>query len=242
MPHTITPITLPLPLHMGSVNCYLIQTAAGYFLIDTGGANARRALHRELVRAGCTPGSLKLILLTHGDFDHTGNVAYLRATFGAEVAMHRSDKDMAERGDMFANRKQPNILIRTLVPLFTGFGKSKRFTPDLFLEDGTDLSPYGLEATVLNLPGHSLGSLGILTAGGAFFCGDLLENTAGPQGDVPALGSIMDDPTAARASLARLAHLQTTQVQPMTVYPGHGAPFTAEALQHIHAAAGATPT
>jgi hydroxyacylglutathione hydrolase len=40
------------------------------------------------------------------------------------------------------------------------------------------------------------GSVGILTAGGDLFCGDLLENY-----DRPALNSIMDDLAAANASV-----------------------------------------
>src|SRR5271157_516411 len=65
-------ITLPLPHRMGSVNCYLIQTSTGQYLIDSGGSNARKELHRELEGAGCLPGSLNLVILTHGDFDHIG--------------------------------------------------------------------------------------------------------------------------------------------------------------------------
>jgi glyoxylase-like metal-dependent hydrolase (beta-lactamase superfamily II) len=220
MPQEIKILSLPLPLGMGRVNCYLIQAAAGYVLIDTGGANARKLLHRELESAGCRPGLLQIVLITHGDFDHIGNAAYLRSAFGARIAMHRDDAGMAERGDMFVNRKKPNLLIRTLIPLFTGFGTAERFSPDILLEDGTDLSLYGLEARVIGLPGHSRGSIGILTADGDLFCGDLLENTKGP-----ALGSLLDDPAAAQASVARLEALPIR-----TAYPGHGQPFAMELL------------
>ena len=79
--------------------------------------------------------------------------------------MHRDDAGMAERGDMFVNRKRPNLLVRSLIPLFTGFGAAERFTPDLHLADGDDLAQYGLEAAILSLPGHSRGSVGVLTAG-----------------------------------------------------------------------------
>ena len=149
---------------MGRVNCYLIRTAAGHVLIDTGGSNARKELLRKLENAGCMPGSLKLVLITHGDFDHIGNAAHLRATFGTRIAMHRDDAGMAERGDMFVNRRRPNVLVRSLIPLFTGFGAAERFTPDLHLADGDDLARYGLAATILSLPGHSRGSVGVLTA------------------------------------------------------------------------------
>lgn len=221
MPLDIIILSLPLPLRMGTVNCYLLRTAAGHVLIDTGGSNARRELRGRLEGAGCVPGSLMLVLLTHGDFDHIGNAAYLRSTFGTKVAIGRDDAAMAERGDMFVNRKRPNILVRTLVPLFTGFGVSERFTPDILLDEGYDLSSYGLEAEVIGLPGHSGGSIGILRASGELFCGDLFENTK-----APALNSLIDDPTAAQASVAKLGALAIT-----TVYPGHGLPFAMELLR-----------
>ncbi len=44
---------------------------------------------------------------------------------------------MAERGDMFVNRKRPNVLVRSLIPLFTGFGQSKCFTPTRLLTEHT---------------------------------------------------------------------------------------------------------
>jgi hydroxyacylglutathione hydrolase len=220
MPQEITILSLPLPLRMGMVNCYLLRTAAGCVLIDTGGANARRELHGRLESVGCMPGGLHLVLLTHGDFDHIGNVAHLRSAFGLPIAMGRADAAMAERGDMFAGRKRPNVLVRTLVPLLTGFGASERFTPDILLDDGCDLSPHGLDAQVIGLPGHSRGSIGILTAAGELFCGDLFENTKGPM-----LSSLIDDPAAAQASLSKLQALEITKV-----YPGHGRPFAMEML------------
>jgi hydroxyacylglutathione hydrolase len=215
-----TTIRLPLPFRMGSVNCYLIQTGAGYVLIDTGGSNNRKELLGELESAGCRPGLLQLILLTHGDFDHTGNAAYLRSTWGGRIAMHADDAGMAERGDMFVNRKKPNFLIRGLIPFFSSFGKAERFTPDLLIGEGDDLSAYGIDASVLSIPGHSKGSIGILTAGGELFCGDLLVNTEKPE-----RSSLTDDIDAAEASIARLSTMRIG-----IVYPGHGRPFPMQLL------------
>ena len=216
----IRPITLTLPFRMGSVNCYLLQGDSGYLLIDCGSSSCRKKLLQELERFGCQPDLLKLIVLTHGDFDHSGNASYMRQAFGAKIAMHRDDAGMGEQGDMFVNRKQPNVIIRKLIPFFTGFGKAERFTPDLLLEEGEALSPYGFDARVLSIPGHSKGSLGILTAAGALFCGDLLINT-----DKPALNSLIDDMPAAEASLHRLRSMGVK-----TVYPGHGTPFPMQVM------------
>ena len=215
MPIKIKTITLPLFLRMGEVNCYLVDTGEGYILIDTGGPNNRKELVRELERFGCKPGTLNLIVLTHGDFDHTGNAAYLRSAFGAKIAMHADDAGMAERGDMFVNRRRMNALIRRLIPLFAGFGRAERFTPDIRLDDGDDLNEYGLDARVISIPGHSKGSIAILTGDGELFCGDLFENRKGP-----ALSSIMDKIEVAKESLQKLREMRIDMV-----YPGHGEPF-----------------
>jgi glyoxylase-like metal-dependent hydrolase (beta-lactamase superfamily II) len=214
--HEIKTICLEMPLRLGRVNCYLVKTGTGYILVDTGGSNGRAELEQALRDAGCTPGRLQLILLTHGDFDHTGNAAYLRQTFGAKVAMHQEDAGMLERGDMFYNRKPGNAVIKALAPILFRFGKENRITPDLYVEDGFDLAEYGLDARVVHIPGHSAGSIGVLTANGELICGDLFECT-----DNPALGSIMDDPEMAKASVEKLRGVEIKQV-----YPGHGRTFS----------------
>jgi hydroxyacylglutathione hydrolase len=217
-------ITLPLSYRLGSVNCYLVETDTGFILIDTGGSNKRAELERELVGAGCQPGHLQLVVLTHGDFDHIGNAAYLREKFGSQITMHEDDGGMAERGDMFWNRKSGNILFGMIAPFLFQFAKSDRFKPDFYLEGGHDLSEYGFDAQVLSIPGHSKGSIGILTADGDLFCGDLLEND-----EEPGLNSIMDDLAAANASIEKLKSLEIR-----TVYPGHGEPFPMDSFMKNH--------
>lgn len=166
------------------------------------------------------PWIAQLIVLTHGDFDHTGNAAHLRHTFGAKIAMHRGDAGMAEHGDMFSNRSSGNAILRLLAPLLFRFPKANRFKPDMYLKEGDDLSEYGLLAPVLSIPGHSAGSIGLLTSEGDLFCGDLLENAG-----KPATNSIMDDPAACGASLEKLRDLEIR-----TVYPGHGQPFAMDSF------------
>ncbi len=216
----ITVLTLGMPLRTGTVNCYLVQTGTGFLLIDTGTSNRRDQLVSGLASAGCKPGGLHLIVLTHGDFDHTGNAAFLRREFGAQIAMHQDDVGMAEHADMFWNRSSGNPILRSVSPVLFRFRKSNRFVPDIRVDQGYDLAQYGLDAQVISLPGHSQGSIGILTAGGDLFCGDLLENTR-----QPAANSIMDDPAACKASIEKLRKYQIN-----TVYPGHGLPFSGEAF------------
>jgi hydroxyacylglutathione hydrolase len=206
----------------GGVNCYLVAVDTGFILVDTGFGKYREDIEKELEGAGCKPGTLKLIVLTHGDPDHTGNAAFLREKYGAKIAMHSADKGMVEHGDLFYGRNV-NFAVKALGNLMLFFSegrlrKADRFTPDIYVEDGSDLSEFGFDAKVLHLPGHSGGSIGFLTSGGDLFCGDLLENVK-----EPSKGSIVVDKKAFNTSIEKVKQLKISRV-----YPGHGEPFPME--------------
>jgi glyoxylase-like metal-dependent hydrolase (beta-lactamase superfamily II) len=204
-------------INLGGVNCYLVKNDTGFILIDSGLSNKRAKLEKELESAGCQPGNLRLIVLTHGDSDHSGNCAYLCEKYAAKIAMHPAETKVVERGDMLLSRKRSPFLASMILSFFR-LNKSDRFKPDFAIEEGYDLSGYGFDAKVLYLPGHSLGSIGILTGSGDLFCGDLLVNT-----DKPARNTLVDDPEEFNASVERLSSLEIK-----TVYPGHGKPFPME--------------
>ena len=206
-----------------NVNCYLITFNESYILIDTGYTKNRSQVQEKIEGLGCKPGALKLILITHGDFDHIGNVAYLQKKYGGKVAMHRSDLGMAEHGNMFWNRTGINIILKKLIQIILVLSRLKlkkvdRFTPDIFLEDGDDLSDYGFNARVIHFPGHSKGSIGFITSNGELFCGDLLQNLKKPEE-----GSLVDNKDEFNASISKLKEIPIKKI-----YPGHGEPFSIE--------------
>ena len=206
-------------INLGGVNCYLVKAGDGFILIDTGFSSKRPFLEKELARAGAIPGNLALILLTHGDSDHAENCAYLRGKYGAPITMHLDDSGMVENGDMSWNRKSKpdkiSISFRIMTKLFSGSNKPGIFNtckPDFYIVDGQSLFEYGFRAEVLHLPGHSKGSIGILTTSGDLFCGDMFYNFAGFK--------YIDDLTDYHASINKLKNFTIK-----TVYPGHGKPF-----------------
>lgn len=209
---------MPIPLGSGmfSVNCYLVRTGQDFVLVDTGMRRHRSQLEAKLRAAGCLPGRLTLILLTHGDHDHIGNAAYLRECFASPVAMHQGDWAMAATGDMFAGRRAPNRVARTVLSLLFRSPIADRFQPDVQVDEATDLAAHGLAgARLFILRGHSAGSIGLLLADGSLLCGDVLENRTRSK-----LGSIMDDVSSARQAVERLRSMNVG-----IVYPGHGRPF-----------------
>jgi hydroxyacylglutathione hydrolase len=214
MTYTIETISL------ASVNSYLLAGDHGYVLVDTGKPEKREALETRLTAAGCGQGDLRLIVITHGDYDHAGNAAFLREKHGCTIAMHRSDAGRVMKADWRLGMKpKPDKfpLVFRVASRFIRPGRFDTFRPDLYLDDGQSLKDFSLEATVLHLPGHTRGSLGVLTGAGDLFCGDLMDSMMGK----PGLQFFINDMEQAQASLARLRELEIG-----TVYPGHGRPFT----------------
>ena len=199
------------------VNCYLIKNEHGFFLIDTGYATARQDLDEALQRAGCDADNLKLILLTHGDIDHTGNCAYLSEKYNARIAMHPADKALVEEG------KQPDREIRSgllkiilkIDALINGdklFKTFEKFTPHILLDDGFDFTEFGLDVRVVHIPGHTMGSVGFLTADDDLFSGDTLMNANIKR----MLSGWAENFDALRDSMNRLLKLDIRMI-----YPGH---------------------
>jgi hydroxyacylglutathione hydrolase len=209
MPYEIIPIN-----HI-FVRCYLVKTGDSFFMVDTGLPFFRCALKNALEKAGCKKGNLRLIVITHGDFDHTGNMKYLKQKYSPIIIAHKNETTAVEKGDMQSNRKTKlSILFRT----FFGMIKILLYDgikPDIYIDEELNLEKYGIDANIIFIPGHTTGSIGVFTKNGDFFCGDLLNNRNRPEKN-----NFFDDIAEMDASVTRL---KTMNIK--TVYPGHGKPF-----------------
>lgn len=210
-------------IDMGFVNVFLVPAGDGCILIDTGVAQQWARLESELLQVGCLPTNLKLVIVTHGDADHVGNCAELQRKYGVKVAMHAGDVAMVKTGVRVKCRAK-NILGK----LFLGLGERmgggfKRFQPDVLVEEAQELAEYGWAARVLYTPGHTQGSIAILTDAGQLFVGDTVSNRT-----KPASAPFIENEQELQNSLARLKRLKAR-----VVYPGHGKPFSFAALAAI---------
>jgi hydroxyacylglutathione hydrolase len=212
------------------VNCYLVKMVDGFILIDTEFPYNRDDLIKELEKEGCLPGNLKLIVITHRDWDHTGNCAYLQEKYKVKIAMHKADAS----GEQSTYRKmKPFFLMIVLLPKMMRIlpmirkNPLERFEPDLFLEEGQSLADYGFNARILYIPGHTKGSIAILTENGDLFCGDIIHDSYINKGK-PVFAQIFENESDLNASIEKLKMLSIK-----TVYPGHGKPFPWSSLQTI---------
>jgi hydroxyacylglutathione hydrolase len=215
----------PKRIDLGFVNAYLVAAGNEYILIDTGMSPQWNQLEAELLKAGCLPERLKLVVITHGDMDHIGNCAKLQKKYGARIAIHPGDAGMAETG-VPLKRKTASLGVK----LFILLGRLTRkrepfetFKPDLLLADGQDLREYGLSCRIIHIPGHTKGSIAVLTEAGELFAGDTVFNRTKPEA-----APFIHDLKELKESITKLKRLNAR-----TVYPGHGKPFPFEVLATI---------
>ncbi len=211
-------------IKLGMVNAYLVRAGDGFVLIDTGVPVTWETLEAALKSAGCLPDRLRLVVITHGDFDHTGSCAKLQGRYRAKIAMHEADAPMAETGVPL--EREVSRLGRFLVWV-NSRGKQRpafeTFKPDVQLVDGQGLDEYGLAAKIVYLPGHTPGSIAVLMSDGDMFVGDTLSNMFRP-----GMSPFVSDRARLKNSIDRLKGMDLK-----TLYPGHGKPFQAEKLSNI---------
>jgi hydroxyacylglutathione hydrolase len=211
-------------INLGFVNVFLIETGDGFVLVDTGVAQKWPTLEAELIKEGCLPDKLKLVIVTHGDFDHTGNCAQLQRKYNAKIAMHDGDIEMVRTG-VLIERKIHGIIGRLVMWMGKrAIGEFDRFQPDILLQNGEVISMYGLTLKVIHTPGHTRGSVCILTNDGQLFVGDMLANRM-----KPGFPPFIENDEALHKSLDVIKRLDAR-----IVYPGHGKPFPFEVLLSIN--------
>jgi len=199
-------------LKFGYANCYLLSGEGGSILIDTCNYKDGPGIMKRIEGK-----NVKLILLTHGHFDHVSSAKYLAKRLNVPIAM--SKKDVYLIGSGTASVLQGDTLIGKIISYFSQGVLKKAtystFKPEILLKDGQDLSEYGVKAHVITLPGHTKGSVGVLTDDGEIVVGDAMFNIIRPTGS-----RIFEDKKTMKKSVERIKKSGAK-----TIYVGHGKPI-----------------
>ena len=171
-----------------------------------------------------TPGKPLLAVATHGHVDHVGSLHQFadRAGPAVEAEAFATMDDRFTYADMFRSLKEP-----VARPPHEGWSaKAWRLTPaplTRLLGEGDVVDTGDRRLTVLSLPGHSPGSIGLYDErDGLFFSGDAIY-------DDELYDALPDSDRAAyRATMARLAELPVRRA-----FGGHGAPMSQERMRAI---------
>jgi hydroxyacylglutathione hydrolase len=209
-------------------NCYLLQGGGGTVLIDPGPVGGASTVVAGAAEAGVRPEDVRLILVTHGHLDHYGAAAEVKAWCGVPVAAYHSEPTFSQdrRNALPPAQTIRSSIVRWFYLLLSPLAHFAPLKADLLLDDGAGLSPYGVDAQVMLVPGHSPGSVAVVTAEGDAFVGDLFANYA-----VPSQPIYLSDREAWQRSYEQIQALG-----PRMVYVGHGEPFPGDKLDHIYPA------
>jgi len=177
-------------------NCYIIgcERTREAAVIDPGGDADRILITLAKDRLRCV-----YIINTHGHFDHSADNKRLKEVTGAQLLIHHADA--------------PMILHQSMNGGMWGIHVDNSPPPDRYLTEGDIITFGDISLKVLNTPGHSPGSISLVTdkivfVGDTLFAGSI-GRTDFPGGDYEGL-------------LHNVRKKIFTLGDDVVVYPGHG--------------------
>jgi hydroxyacylglutathione hydrolase len=190
------PIIKRLVVGSLSANCFIVgrESTGEGIVIDPGG-NSEEISHA----IDDTGLDIKIIVLTHGHSDHIAALREIQDKTGAGVAIHIEDADFLEGHGSYSS--QFGISYRTPHP------------PERLLREGDKIDISGISFTVIHTPGHTPGSICLLTDFGVF-TGDTIFRRG--------IGTTLM-PGSSRPQLLDSIRKKLMVLSDDTViYPGHG--------------------
>ena len=128
----------------------LITSDRGLILLDGGLAQSAEEIDRHIRRLGFRTEDIKLIVNSHGHYDHAGGIHALQRASGATVAASASGAEALKRGENTVDDPQ------------YGFGHDSNEFPKVakvrIVKDGETLRVGPLAITAHMTPGHTPGS------------------------------------------------------------------------------------
>ena len=201
----------------GGVNCYLLSDGGSSVLIDTATFKYREKLYEV-----CKRENVRLVVLTHGHPDHTGNAAFLAKELNIPSAIGEGDEELVFGRPGEIKRG----LMGKLSGLISGAGAETViqpvFLPAYILSEGDSLKDFGINADII-APARTYEGLhrhkGRLKA---------LHRRRPCKQFKPALSGICENRADAQKSAERIRSLGCDKI-----YFGHGKPVEGWELENI---------
>lgn len=196
----------------GTDNCYIVSNGKQAILFDTASsANYQQVLDE------CSKYDLKLIVLSHPHFDHAENADALSKKFNVPVAYNEADDGIFDDYNSQPLYSYGIVGFVVLKMSLKVLSQTKVTRPEnrFFVKEGDTLAEYGFpDIKVIELPGHSMGSIGLLVADDAMLVGDALDNWIRP-----ATAHLYTDLEAEKKTVEKIRSYGKR-----TYYYGHGKP------------------
>lgn len=203
-----------------NTNCYLIKNEEKTILIDAGTMADKKFLQK--LKSETPLEKIDLVILTHGHYDHVGYASILQKEYGVSIAIHKNDLDKVSSGSM--DFPQAKGFFSNLIRNTTLRGKKDAvytpFIPNIVIE--SEKIPAYPDLKIISLPGHTLGSIGIIFEN-YLFAGDLVMNLP-----FPSTSWFAENFDILYQSIDKIRNLHIKRI-----YPGHGNSFSYKWLRNI---------
>lgn len=216
-------------MKLGLNRCYLIR-CKNIVMIDGGVPNKLNAFKRKLNRLHIDPEEIKLIILTHSHFDHSGSAKDIRDYTGAKILIHEKECTYLETGEMCMPKGIGawGKINRALLFPFLRRIKFPLFKPDIIMEgEEYPLDEFGIDGKVIHTPGHTPGSVSVLLKTGEAFVG-CMAHDGFPFRTSPGLPIFASDIGEIKRNWKSLIGRGAK-----IIFPGHGNGFSIEAIKPV---------
>jgi glyoxylase-like metal-dependent hydrolase (beta-lactamase superfamily II) len=165
-------ITLTLSgFNPSSVNIYLIRSAGGCTLVDTGWDTpvAVQSLKDQLAEIGVAFSDIKQVLITHCHIDHFGLISKFKKTYNTRIYFHRNELELMQirfsGGDNYLPQTDQFLQVHGVpeselpppevpIPISENLISPR---PDVLLCGGEEITAGEYKLKVINTPGHTPG-------------------------------------------------------------------------------------
>lgn len=210
-----------IPTRVGYSNSILLVNGSNSIIIDTGVRGYFNHFKIQLKHFNLKPTDIKLIILTHTHYDHTGNLNPLAEFTGAKVLVHKIEFENLKNGFIPIPKgqgKYTRFISNAGRFVYPKYASPKPFVADLINDNEFDLDAFGIDGKIISTPGHTAGSQSIII-GKKLISGDTFIHM--PNGII--FPHFCNDPATLLETWQKLFDLGIEEI-----YPGHGKAFKVE--------------